>query len=347
VARALHGCAAMRIAIVVVFTACTAASQQGVEVDPPDATGSGSLAAVPDVRCTGTPNAPAGEFRHLSSELVAHLGDPRHRGFDLIATATAGTQTLEGWLSYTIADKALEDEDVDVYACQESAWARLGTARSDEDGHFALTLSAAQRLPVGMRDLYASVVADRSGTRFLGYVAPDDAQLIVSDVDGTLTSSENAFLETIANGEAPDPQAGASAAFTAAAARGYQLVYLTARGNQYTGDTRQWLADMGFPRGPLRLSPSFVTLPGDDTIDFKTTALVNVVSAGLEVVMGVGNRASDIAAYAKIGLAGTQTLIKLPEYQSEVQSALDAAQAVGFATYDELRAEAFAALPQR
>jgi phosphatidate phosphatase PAH1 len=198
-----------------------------------------------------------------------------------------------------------------------------------------------------MRDLYASVVGDRSGTAFLAYVAPDDSPLIVSDVDGTLTSSENEFIETIVTGEQPAEQAGASASYRAAAAGGYQLVYVTARGNQYMDATRQWLADLGFPRGPLRLAPSFVTLPGGDTIDFKTSAIAGVIMNGMSVVMGVGNRASDITAYGNVGIAGTQIFIKLPEYQSEVQSALDAGQAIGFAAYDDLRTGAIAALARR
>jgi phosphatidate phosphatase PAH1 len=329
-----------------VFAACTTAAQQAVTTDG-EGSGNGTTAAVPDVRCTGTPVAAAADFRHLSSEVVAELGDPRHRGFDLIAAASAGTQTIEGWLAYTAADKALEDEDVDVYACRDSAWAKLGTARTDGEGHFALALSDAARLPIGMRDLYASVVGDRSGTAFLAYVAPDDSPLIVSDVDGTLTSSENEFIETIVTGEQPAEQAGASASYRAAAAGGYQLVYVTARGNQYMDATRQWLADLGFPRGPLRLAPSFVTLPGGDTIDFKTSAIAGVIMNGMSVVMGVGNRASDITAYGNVGIAGTQIFIKLPEYQSEVQSALDAGQAIGFAAYDDLRTGAIAALARR
>jgi phosphatidate phosphatase PAH1 len=283
----------------------------------------------------------------VASELVTELGDPRHRGVDLIAAASAGTQTLEGWMTYTIANKALEDEDVDLYACRDSAWAKLGTARTDGEGHFALALAAANRLPVGIRDVYASVVGDRTGTMFLAYVAPDGSPLIASDVDGTLTDSENAFIETVVGGEQPGQQAGASAAFTAAAASGYQVVYVTARGNQYTDATRQWLADQGFPRGPLRLATSFVTLPGDDTVEFKTKAITGVIAQGLSVEIGVGNRATDITAYANAGVAGALTFIKLPEYQSEVQSALDAGQAIGFATYDELRAGSFAQLPVR
>ena len=200
----------MRIALALVFAACTASSEQAVDLDPAKAT-DGGVAAIPDVRCAGAPSAAAGEFRHLSSEIIAELGDPRHRGFDLIAAASAGTQTLEGWMTYTIADKALEDEDVELYACRDSAWAKLGTARTDSEGHFALALTATNRLPVGMRDVYASVVGDRTGTTFLAYVSPNDSPLIVSDVDGTLTDSENAFIETVVNGEQPGQQAGQQA----------------------------------------------------------------------------------------------------------------------------------------
>lgn len=340
----------MRLLLALLFAACTTSSSPSVAVDPTEGSGgdgSGTSPAIPDVRCAGTPDAPAGEFRHLSSEVVAELGDPRHRGRDLITAASAGTQTLEGWLAYTTADKALEDEDVDLFGCRNGGWEKLGTARTDDEGHFALTLADADRLPIGMRDLYASVVGDRSGTPFLAYVAPDDSPLIVSDVDGTLTASENAFIETVVNGEQPGVQTGASAAFRAAADLGYPPVYVTARGNQYTDATRQWLAAQGFPRGPLRLAASFVTLPGGDTVDFKTTAIDELIGAGLRVVMGIGNRATDITAYRNTGLAGSQIFIKLPEYQSEVQSALDASQAIGFAAYDQLRAGAVAALPRR
>ncbi|MGE5186274.1 MAG: HAD family acid phosphatase [Acidobacteriota bacterium] len=299
--------------------------------------GSGSPSAVPDVRCSGTPDAgPAGSFNHLSSELISAAGDPKHRGFDLVAPASAAEQTLEGWISYTVLDKALEDEDVDVFACRASAWQKLGTARTDSEGHFALTLTGADRLPIALRDMYVSVVGDRTGTSFFAYVAPDGSPLAVSDVDGTLTSSENAFFDTIVTGGEPDAQPGAAAAFATAATRGFQAVYVTARGNQYTADTRQWLADQGFPRGPLRLSPSFVTLPGGDTIDYKTQT-ITALEAGMTVAVGIGNRDSDITAYANAMVPADRIYIKLPEYQSECQADLDANKAVGFMAYDDLR----------
>jgi hypothetical protein len=320
-----------------------ATGEREVGADP-DETGSsfdngpaGSGATVPDVRCAGAPDAGnAGGFHHAKNVVISHLGDPRHRGFDLVASAVAATQRLEGWISYTIIDKALEDEDVDVFACRAGQWRRVGTARTDDEGHFALALSGDSRLPVGMRDLFASVVGDRTGVAFLGYVAPEGTPLVISDVDGTLTSSENAFLETIAFGIDPGVRAGAAHAFAAATAHGKQLVYVTARGNQYTTSTRDWLDHNGFPRGPVRLSPSFVTLPGGDTVDYKIRTISALTAAGFGVSAGVGNRASDVTAYTDAGVVADRVFIELPEFASEVQPLLDAHQAIGFASYDDL-----------
>jgi len=322
-------------------------TESGSNGDDGDAAGGGTTTALSDVRCTGTPDAgPRRSFRHTTSKIISALGHPQHRGFDLVAAASAAAQSIEGWISYTIADKALEDEDVDVFACFAAGWSKLGTARTDDEGHFALALADANRLPVAMRDLYVSVVGDRTGTAFLAYVAPDGTPLLVSDIDGTLTSSENAFTESLVTGTPPDPQPGAAAAFSDAVARGYQLVYVTARGSQYTAATRTWLAANNFPRGPLRLSPSFITLPGSDTIEYKTST-IEAIQTGFTVLAGIGNRASDVTAYGNVGLDGAATFVKLPEYQSEVQAALDAGTATGFDAYDDLRTGYIDGLPAR
>ena len=310
--------------------------------DPGGGSGGGPVASIPDVQCTGTPNAGApGTFRNGSSQLISAAGSPNHRGIDLVAAASAATQTIEGDISYTTADKALEDEDVDLFACSGSAWQKIGTATTDGEGHFALPLTGDARLPIGLRDMYVSVVGDRTGAPFLALVAPDATKLLVSDVDGTLTSSENAFADSLASGADPGVQPGAPAAYVAAAQKGYVVVYLTSRGSEFTADTRAYLAAKGFPRGPLRLADSFVTLPGSDTTTFKTSAM-HAFGTGLTLAAGVGNRQTDIDAYTAAGVAADRIFIKLPEYQSEVQAALDAHHAIGFMSYDDLRTQAIA-----
>ena len=302
--------------------------------------------SVPDVTCVGAPAAGApGSFRHLTSRLISALGDPRHRGIDLVASADAETQTIEGRISYTVVDKELEDEDVDVFACRAGSWARIGGARTDDEGQFALALTGDARLPIGLRDLFVSVVGDRTGVGFLADVAPTGTRLLVSDVDGTLTSSENAFFETVLLGIEPAAQPGAAAAYASITPRGYQIVYLTSRGNEFTTDTRTWLADKGFPRGPLRLSSSFVTLPGGDTVDFKAQAMAGLTAAGFTLAVGVGNRATDIEAYAKAGVAADRTFIELPEFASEVQPLINAGEAIGFTSFAALAADQLAKLP--
>jgi phosphatidate phosphatase PAH1 len=129
------------------------------------------------------------------------------------------------------------------------------------------------------------------------------------------------------------------------AARGYQPVYVTARGNQYTTATRAWLDHKAFPRGPVRLSPSFVTLPGGDTIDYKTQTLAALSEANLELAAGIGNRASDVSAYTRTGIAADRIFIELPDYLEELQPLLDAGAALGFTSYGALLAEQLSQLP--
>jgi hypothetical protein len=311
--------------VVAALSACAATSQQSVTTIGTTAAG------LADYHCSGVPVAPASDdddhLRHASSHLVIASGDPRHRGIDVITSA--GTQTLTGIIAYSHFDKALEDEDVEVFACDDAGWTKLGTARTNEEGRFTI----AAQLPVGMRDLYASVVGDRSGARFLAYVAPEGSPLVVSDVDGTLTSSENEFLETVTADSKAEVQPRAAQALQALAAAGKQVVYVTARGNYYTEDTRTWLDSDSFPRGPLRLAPDRVTLPGADTVTYKTNTFIDL---GFPIFAGIGNRDSDITAYTNAGVDAAHIFIKLPEYAGECQADLDADKAIGFSDYDAL-----------
>jgi hypothetical protein len=315
----------------------------GVDPDeiPDDDTGAGDHEVVPDVRCAGAPaTAPGDGFRHVTSDLLA-LGTPYHRGIDLITTAAAEQQVIEGVVAYTLADSALEDEDVEVFACRAGAWELAGTARSDESGRFELVLDGERRLPIGVRDLYVSVVGDRTGAGFLALVGYETGAAVITDVDGTLTGAESQFMTQVLLGGDVEVQPGAPEALAVAADQGYTLIYLTARGSQFTGDTRAWLDAMGFPRGPLRLSPSFVTLPGDDTVTYKVGALRALGDAGIELAAGVGNRASDVDAYRTAGVLADRIFIKLPEYEAELAAALADGKAIGFASYDVLGRDLF------
>lgn len=307
-----------------------------LHVDPyaPPQGGEINAGSVPDVRCAGTPatGKPRG-FRRLRHRITASLASPDHRGHDLIATTT-DAQVLAGKLAYGLVDKDLEREDVELFACIAGAWQRVGATMTDGSGRFALALDGAARLPVGLRDIYASVVADRSGVRFLAYVAPSDARLIVSDIDGTLTSSESSFVKAVFLGSHVKPHPGAAASLRAAAASGYQVVYLTARSDRFTDATRYWLGTNGFPRGPVRLAPSLIVMPGAATVAYKERVMRSL--ARFDIVAGVGNRKSDVAAYGAVGVPAERIFVKLPEYSGELGASLRAGAAVGFGAFGPL-----------
>jgi len=280
--------------------------------------------------CTASPSAARTRFRHTRSRIVAKIGSPRHRGVDLIAVEGDENQTLGGKLAYTKTDKDLEDEDVVVFACIAKRWRSVGATRTDDDGRFELTLAGASRLPVGMTELYAHVPGDGSGTRFVGYVAAQGESVIVSDIDGTITSSENAVYRALFGIDIAH-QPGAPEAY---AQSGKTVVYVSARGDQLTELTRQWLTAHGFPPGPMRLAKSMVTLPGKRTVTLKSSTLD---SLRVPIAAGVGNRASDIVAYKNVGLTPDRIFINLPEFTKELRAHLAAGEATPFDHYADLR----------
>lgn len=87
-------------------------------------------------------------------------------------------------------------------------------------------------------------------------------------------------------------------------------------------------------------------MPGSATAAYKINVLTQLESHGIEVAVGIGNRASDIDAYSGAGVAASAIWIKGPEYEKEVQPKLEAGLALGFTDYAQL-STAIAALPTR
>jgi len=321
-ARWVHFASAMRWCVVVVPVAFVLGF--GLDAISPKAQASSK-----SPNCPAAPEAKSTKFRHKRSRVLANMGSPRHRGNDLIAAASDENQTLTGKLAYTKTDKDLEDEDVEIFACLDQKWTSIGTSTTNGDGRFALTLTGAKRLPVGLTDLWLHVPGDASGVRFLSFVAGENDSVIVTDVDGTITASENAIYNTLVLGEDIEHQPGAPEAYEQS---GKQMIYVSSRGDQLTEVTRDWLASHGFPRGPVRLAKSLVTLPGTRTVSFKTHAL----DFNVPLAAGIGNRASDITAYKNAGLAADRIFINLPEFGGEVNSKLAAGEATAFDNYVDI-----------
>jgi phosphatidate phosphatase PAH1 len=283
-----------------------------------------------DTRCATPPALEPAGFRHKRSRLIAK-GTANHRGVDLIANEDDAEQYLAGKLAYGKLDKDIEDEDAEIFACVDNAWKSLGVHRTNDDGRFSLSLTGAARLPTGMRDMYIAALADGTGAYFVGYVAPRGTKIVVTDVDGTISSSENSVIKQVASrdhdvGTRPNaPQALAKVP--------YPIVYTTARGDVLIPITRSWLQRHGFPRGLLRLSKGLFAKPGSSAVAYKQATLRSLT---IPIAAGIGNRKSDITAYQSIGLTANQIFIHLPEYEKEVRSDIKAGKAIGFADYLQL-----------
>ena len=317
-------------ALVMGMTGCAALHMKPDPYAPAVGSIAPGVSGVPDVRCAGKPETgPATGFHSVGNTVMMRFASPDHRGVDMISTSD-GPQVLSGKLAYGIMDKDLEGELIELFACMGGSWQRAGRAVTNGDGRFSLALHGADRLPAGLRDLYASVVADRSGARFLAYVAPRGTRVIVTDIDGTLTSNETAFIGGIV-GRSVGVHENAAIALRAAAEAGYQIVYITARGDRFTDDTRWWLGVNNFPRGPLRLAPDLITMPGAATAAYKKRVLGDL--EGFKIAAGIGNRNSDVTAYTAAGIPASRIFIKLPEYRGELATSLTGGAAVGFGSY--------------
>lgn len=118
-------------------------------------------------------------------------------------------------------------------------------------------------------------------------------EVVVFDIDGTLTK------DTLSN----SPHAGAVDAVKAYKAKGYAVVYLTARWKPVQElYTRAWLALNGFPDQPLYMSSSLL-VSDSATVKYKTTTLAKIESGAPEVKYAYGDSTTDFQAYANAGVA--------------------------------------------
>ncbi|MBJ7353778.1 MAG: hypothetical protein JHC98_03050 [Thermoleophilaceae bacterium] len=117
--------------------------------------------------------------------------------------------------------------------------------------------------------------------------------VVVFDIDGTLTS------DTLSN----TPHPGAVDAVKAYKAKGYAVVYLTARWKPVQElYTRAWLALNGFPDQPLYMSSSLL-ISDSATVKYKTSALAKIEVGTPEVKYAYGDSTTDFRAYANAGVA--------------------------------------------
>jgi phosphoglycolate phosphatase-like HAD superfamily hydrolase len=319
---------AMRPALLLVCLACAACDRSDSSAKPSTpipAPGPAAIATLTDVpgvpelrTCSGSASrATTGRgFDHKRSHLVA-AASPRHAVQDAFAIP-GGTVELSGKFAYGDMGKDLEDESIEVLLDDCTALAVRGTAKTDDDGIARIEVTAPDR--PGVYDVQFWVVGDGSIGKATLHVLPKGTELVVFDIDGTLTVDDaevtrdvlDEHFRHIADGKyaAAAYDHGAELAQTWAD-RGYVVVYVTGRPYWLVDHSRAWLAGGKYPPGIVRTTLRHrEVVPNEDGVGaFKRAFLQSLVDAGYRIAAAHGNAKTDVWAYAKVGIPTDRTFI--------------------------------------
>ncbi len=188
------------------------------------------------------------------------------------------------------------------------AWETLGRTTTDDEGNYSIAPSAAKVTEYG-RPVYAILEADGSCAEHFDVLLPQGTKVVLTDIDGTMTLSDEELFKQIDDGEyVPLQNQSAELLMNTWAEKGYKIVYLTARPHEFRSETRAWLRDEGFPTGAVITANSLVF---DDSARTYKRAWVNRLKNdyGWDIVAAYGNAESDIDAYEDAAIPKDITFI--------------------------------------
>ena len=203
--------------------------------------------------------------------------------------------------------QALVGEQVSLWGYDGAAWSELARAATNDAG--AYTFNGIELSANPFQPHYAVLEADQSCAPHYMFVLDPGTPIVLADIDGTLTLSDDELSMQISDGMYdPVENTAAATMMNAWADKGYYTLYLTARPHAFRAETRAWLDDHGFPPGPVITANSLVF--GDTARSYKATWVSRVIDdLGWEIVAAYGNADSDIAAYEDAGIPKDITFI--------------------------------------
>ena len=268
-----------------------------------------------DPTCADPALTEAVEWNRLRSSLMAVAGAARHSAREPVVWP-GDEVVIEGKFSYGIVAKDLEEELVAGYlrvgdcADPDGGWIDLGQGLTDTSGRLAFEVDPELVVEPGSYEFQLVVLGDLSRARGRVWVAPAGAPTVVFDVDGTLTTSDAELRDELLHGDSPEIFEGAAEVTRRWAHAGALVVYLTARPNMLSAQTRRWLEDNGAAPGVLRTTTNLVESSPLAVRWYKTDELVELLDwVELDVVAAYGNATTDVCAYAAAGLDPERTFI--------------------------------------
>lgn len=212
-----------------------------------------------------------------------------------------------------LSSNALGGENVSLwtYDAAAGAWQTLGRAVTDDAGFYEIAPSPALETALG-QPVYAVLEADGSCAAHYDYLMPAGTKIILTDIDGTLTLSDEELFSEINDGAyVPKENGSASVLMNTWAEKGYQIVYLSARPHAFRAETRSWLGGKDYPVGPVITANTLVF--DESARDYKSAWVTRLTEEfGWEIVAAYGNAESDIQAYEDAGVPKDITFIVGP-----------------------------------
>lgn len=288
------------------------------------AEGSNPIARVCGVKdCDQALPDPGPKLNFKNSEnKIASKFTAYNRGRDQLIRFGQDANIIAKFAYGTVIDKDIKGEDVDIYlslGC-DKGWKKIGSAVTSEEpeggaarivdgmedtgGYVVVSLSSlgVKDLPVGRHRVVLFLRANNDYTDLYIEVIPKNAQIVLSDIDGTLTAFEEAAAGEFL-GLPISTHEGAPEMMQAFYERGYTIFYLTARPVFFMEKTRKWLAGKGFPPGVIHTTDKIQGAIGDAAAKYKMNEMAMIKNnLGIVPTYAFGNKPSDVKAFADSGI---------------------------------------------
>jgi hypothetical protein len=242
----------------------------------------------------GNPGGLVGNTYLLETEMLT-TGGGAYRG------VKARTGINDGLFGLPLAGEAVS---LWTYDTNAAAWTTLGRATTGDDGGYQIDVAGfagARGQPI-----YAMLEGDGSCAEHYDAMEPAGTKVIITDVDGTLTTDDAELIHELQDGTYVAAMKGAADRLLQTwATKGYVIVYITARPHLFRAETRAWLGGHGMPAGAVITAKEI-----GDTSAYKTLWLERMkTELGWDIVAAYGNADTDISAYANAGIPKAATFI--------------------------------------
>lgn len=209
-------------------------------------------------------------------------------------------------------DKDIVGGTVHIFIDRDCAgdWIEVGTAVTTNDGDHAIVegvedsggrvyfeIPGDQALGLGRHRVHLIEDSEWETADLLIDVVPEGTPFFISDVDGTLTTSENEEAWDFLKDTLPDANPFAPEALSLLASKGYRPGYITARPEWLDRRTREFLDVHGFPRGIMHTTLVYEGAMGDSAALYKSGEFALLRQKGLVPAWVFGNKESDALAF--------------------------------------------------